>query len=149
MDLQEKQKEINIVPWKILVSYRIIGVFFAIVAILALLPFIFGPLGIKTLVYFFYIIITIPTAYGFWKMRKWIITLQGTVVVIAVLNVGLAIFQGAPKARVLVSLLVFGALFLFSYFSRSHLEGEYKKMKIIVFLTAIWAFSQILMYINK
>lgn len=154
MDTQQKQEEINNVSWKILVPCRILGVFFAVVALLAFFSFIFTPIGIKTFIYSFYIIIAVLTAYGFLRMRKWVITLLGTVAFFAAVKIGISIFHGVLKNSALIPLVatpfvIFGALFIFSYLLRSYFRGEYNKIKITVSYTTLLALSQILAYLYK
>ncbi|KKS26571.1 MAG: hypothetical protein UU87_C0001G0086 [Parcubacteria group bacterium GW2011_GWA2_42_11] len=87
-------------------------------------------------------------------MKKWIITLLGIIVLFTAIKIGVGFFQGAFKANALgisalIPFIIFGALFVFSYFSRFHLKGGYEKIKIIVPYATSLAFIQILIYFYK
>ena len=131
---KEISNEIISIPRRFSISYKIIGILFVIITIHMLIVLLSAPLGIRSLSYIFYIIFVAALAYGFFTMKKWIITLLGIIVLFTAIKIGVGFFQGAFKANALgisalIPFIIFGALFVFSYFSRFHLKGGYEKIK--------------------
>lgn len=133
------------VSWKFLIPYRILGVFFAVVAIVTLLASLVNPLGVKTLIAVSYIVMDVILIYGCWNMRKWLTTLLGLTFAFLLINNVMRILQGTQKISSAVATLLFvAAIILFSYISRDKLNGEYGNVRVIrVFVVAL-ILSQIL-----
>jgi hypothetical protein len=83
--------------------------------------------------------------YGFWKMRKWIVALMGCTIGFLVINNAIRLLQHTQKiSSALTALSLVTAMFLFTYFTQKHLNGEMIHKRVLrVFLVAL-IFSQIL-----
>jgi|GEM_PF-5584221 len=138
--------EINKIPLKILLPYRILGVIFGIVTLwnlLAVLSFSLRHFFVFALIYTAYACLGGILAYGFWKMKKWIVPLLGsTAIVVIILNI-INVIRGTQKiSQALIGFVILGALFLLAYFSRKFLDGEYKNFKVLGLFLALIIFSQ-------
>lgn len=135
-------------PLKFFIPYKIIGAIFAVMALLTILTLI-TPIRFhaysRAMLYASFVGINIIFAFGFWQMKKWIIVVLGfTLVFLAVAGI-IRVFQDFQKFNsALTPFLIVGALFLFSYLSRLHLEGEYKNVKVISTFITLLILSQIL-----
>ncbi len=138
--------ETNKIPLKILLPYRILGVIFGVVALwnlLAVLSFSLRRFFVFALIYTAYACLGGILAYGFWKMKKWIVPLLGsTAVVVIILNIINVIRGTQGISRALIGVVVLCALFLLAYFSRKFLDGEYKNFKVLGLFLALIIFSQ-------
>ncbi len=140
--------ETNKIPLKILIPYRTISVVFGIVALLTFLSAL--SFGLRTffvsalLMSAAYIGLNVVLAYGFWKMRKWIVPLLGgTALIVAILNIA-NIIRGTQKiSQALIGFVILGALFLFTYLSRNFLDNEYKNLKALGLFLALLIISQV------
>ncbi|EKE19213.1 MAG: hypothetical protein ACD_9C00085G0001 [uncultured bacterium] len=133
------------VSWKLLIPYRVVAIFFVAVALITLLASLVNPIGLKTLVSVSYIVMDVILIYGFWNMRKWIITLMSLTFVFLVINNAMRILQGTQKIGPAVGALAFVAVIaLLAYFSRHKLNGLYGNVRVLrVFVVAL-VLSQIL-----
>ena len=146
---KEISNEIISIPRRFSISYKIIGILFAIIAFLIFFRFTLSPLDVNTFIQILYAIITIVMALGFFKMRKWLVTLLGVVVISMVIKVILVIFQGKFTASGAVLFFIFIPLFFFAYLTRPYLKGGYKKTRIAILFILLLAFSQVIMYLSK
>jgi hypothetical protein len=126
------QATTNNVSWKFLVPFRALSVIFAAIALLTFFSSLLLPWGSRILVYITYIVMYVILVYGFWKMRKWVVTLMGITFAFLVIDNGVRLLIGTQKiVPALVSLLIVGIIFLISYFFRSQLNGEYKNIRVL------------------
>jgi hypothetical protein len=140
------QKTSNAVFWKFIVPCRIISIFFAVAALFTFFVSLLSPIGKQTFIYISYIVMYVILTGGFWRMRKWVVTLMGCTMVYAVVYNIARLFQDTQKINfVLLSILFTGAIFLFSYISRSQLEGEYKDKGVLSVFIAFLLLSQLLL----
>jgi hypothetical protein len=133
------------VSWKFLVPFRVLSILFAVIAALTFFSSLFLPWGTRILVYISYIVMYVILIYGFWKMRKWVVTLMGITFIFLVIDNSVRLFMGTQRiVPALVSLLIVGIIFLFSYFSRSQLNGEYKNMRVLRVFVVFLILSKLL-----
>lgn len=146
--------EINKTPLKVLIPYRTLSVVFGVIMlwnILIALPSNFlRHLFAPALMYAAYAGLDGVLAYGFWKMKKWIVPiLGGMVVIVAILNIINVIRSTQEINRTIIGFVVLGALFLFTYLSRNFLEGEYKNWKALGLFLAFLIISQTAIFFLK
>jgi hypothetical protein len=126
------QVENNNVSWKFLIPFRTLSVIFAAIALLTFFSSLMLPWGSRILVYISYIVLYVILIYGFWKMRKWIVTLLGITLGFLVIDSGVRLLMGAQKiSSALMALLIVGIIFLFSYALRAQLNGGYKNVRVL------------------
>jgi hypothetical protein len=141
------------VPLKILIPFRILGVLFGVitaVTFLGIFIFIYRNSFGLAFSYFCFTLLDGILTYGFWKMQKWITVILGSSIsILAVFNV-INVSIGAQKiGQAVLGLVILLVLFVFTYFSRSHLDGKYKDSKMIsLFLTPL-ILSQIIILFLK
>lgn len=142
------------IPLGIRLPYRVLGVVFGLVALRTL----FSAIWIGSLNFFmpsFLIAVAYAgfdgiMAYGFWKMRKWIVPLLGGVALIVVITDIANIAIGTQGINpVLIEFAILGILFLFVYFSRKFLNGDYKNIKALGLSLALIIFPQIIIFLLK
>lgn len=136
----------NNVSWKFLIPYKIISVFFAALALLTFLSVIslsLRHLFASAVMYAAYVGLNGILAYGFWKMRKWIVPLSGVAaLVVTIMNI-IDVSRGTQVAgKVLIGFAILCALFVFTYSSRNFLEGEYRNLKALGLFLAFLILSQ-------
>lgn len=141
------------IPLKIRLPYRILGVVFGLIALLTFLSVISAlshQFFASALVFISYVGLNGILAYGLWKMRKWIVPLLGgTILLVAIFNV-INIIRGMQRMnQVLSAFIVFGALFLFAYFSRKFLSGDYKNYKALGLSAVFLILSQVIIFFLK
>lgn len=140
------QSETNKISLKILLPYRIFGVIFGVIALfnlLFILSFSLRRFFVLALIYTAYAALSGILAYGFWKTKKWIVSLLGSaVVVVTILNV-INVIRGTQNiSRAFIGFIVLFAFFIFAYFSRNFLDGEYKNLKALSLFLALIIFTQ-------
>lgn len=144
--------ETNKISLKIQIPYQVIGVLFGGVALLTL----FSAISLLSTNFF------IPTflvsiayaglngimAYGFWRMKKWIVSLLGgTALIVAIINI-INIFRGIQEInQAIIAFVILGVLFLFTFFSRKFLNGDYKNIKALGLSLVLIIFTQIIIII--
>ncbi len=145
--------ETQLISFKIRLPYQIIGILFGIVGLVFLVSTVsfslydFVPTFLIYSVAFFGLNGII--AYGFWKMRKWIITLLGAMTFL--ITISIVAISGSNKNinQAIAILVVFGALFLFTYFSRKFLNGDYKNPKALGLFLIFLIISQVITFFIK
>ena len=137
--------------WKFLIAFRAISIFFAAITAITFTGSLSFPVGIRTFLYISYMVLYVMLIYGFWNMRKWVITLMGCTIVLLTINNLVRLFYGTQKiGSALMALSFVGAILLFSYISRFHLNGEYKNIRVIRVFIVFLVLSQILLILlNK
>jgi hypothetical protein len=139
------QTETSNISWKFLIPFRALSIIFAAIALLTFLSSLMLPWGSQILVYISYIVLYVILIYGFWKMRKWTITLMGITFIFLIIDNSIRLLSGTQKiVPALVSLLIVGIIFLFSYISRAQLNGEYKNIKVLRVFIVFLLLSKIL-----
>lgn len=141
------------VPLKILLPYRVLSVIFWAIAILTFLTclfFVFRNSLSSALMYAALVGVNGITAYGLWKMKKWIVPILGGSAIIVLAMNFMGVLSGTRKAsQALLSFSILVVLFLFAYFSRNFLEGEYIERKALVLFLALLIFSQAITFFLK
>lgn len=142
------------IPLKIRLPYRVLGVMFGIIVLLdvliALPSNVLRHLFAPALMYAAYAGLSGVLAYGFWKMKKWIVPIVGSmVVIVAALNI-VNLMRGTQEInQAIIGIVMLVALFLFSYFSRRFLSGEYKNPKALILFFAFLVISQAAIFFLK
>ncbi len=141
------------IPLKIRLPYKILGVLFGA---LALLSFLFIVSSISRNLFMFALMSMTYTglngimAYGFWKMRKWIVPLLGgTTLIVAIINIANIIGGTQKISQALMGFVILGALFIFAYFSRKFLNGDYKNLKALGLFAGLLVLSQVVIFLLK
>lgn len=121
------------------VPYRLLAIFFAFVALATLLNSFVNLLGIKTLISISYIVMNVMLVYGFWNMRKWIVTLMGITEVFLLISNSARYYLNTQRiSSALMAVSVGMAIFLFALFTSSKLNGEFGNFRVIrVFVIAL------------
>ena len=140
----------NKIPLKILIPYRAISVVFGFVTLWNILAALsFSSVGSRrlfvfALIYIAYAIVSGTLAYGFWKMKKWVVfVLGGAAIVVIILNI-INIINGTQKiSQAIIGIAILCALFVFTYFSRKFLDGEYKNFKALGLSLFFLIFTQV------
>ena len=137
-------------PLKIRLPYQILSVVFGIIALLTFLSVISATsrqFFASALMYLSYVGLNGILAYGLWKMRKWIVPLLGgTILFMASFNIFNIIMGTQRISQTLSAFIIFGALFLFAYFSRKFLNGGYKNLNALGFSAILLVLSQIIIF---
>jgi len=140
----------NDVSWKFLIPYRIISILFAIIATFTFGVSIVVPPGKVTFLCISFMFWEVMLIYGFWKMRKWVVTLMGIVMIFIAFNNIVRVFQGMREIiPTLPYLLFLSAVLIFSYISRSQLNGEYKNIRVIRVFVVFLILSQVLLILSQ
>jgi hypothetical protein len=141
----------NTVSWKWLIPYRIISILFTIIALATFVSSFWLPIGSWLFLYIAYVVLYVCLIIGFWKMRKWVVTLLGCTVIMAVIVSGIRLFLDEQEIIIaLLAPLLAGVIFLFVYVSRSHLEGKYWDRGMLILFGTFLILSQLLLiFLNK
>ena len=124
---------------KLSVLYKILGVLFAVSALVTLLGSFAKLLGIVTVIYIAYIVMDVILVYGFWKMRKWIVVLMGIATSFLLVDNVVRVFARTQEIKIAaIQVAVVGVIFLFSFLTRNQLNGQFKNVRVIrVFVGAL------------
>ena len=89
-------------------------------------------------------------AYGFWMTRKWVVSIVGIAIILAVSQAVIRAIGGAGILwQVLINLAVSVAIFLSVFFSRKDLQGEYKDVPMIGLFTVFLIVSEVAIFFLK
>lgn len=139
--------ETNIIPKKILIPYKVLGVVFCVLVLLnflSVLSSVSRHFYIFALMYAAYVGLYLILAYGFWKMKKWIVfILGGLTLVMLVIDISHLIGSTKNIVQISISFAVLCALFAFSYFTRNFLNDDYKNYKMLGLFTVFLVLSQV------
>lgn len=141
------------VPFGVKLSYQIFSVLFWAVAIIFLFSII--SLSLRNLFSPASLIYSIAfaglngvLAYGFWKMRKWTMTLLGGMTLLVAISIIAVLGNNKNIGHATVIFATFGILFLFTYFSRKFLNGDYKNLKALGLFSAFLIITQIIAFLK-
>lgn len=135
------------VSWNTYVPYvfKALSILLAAICAFTFLASLAMPFGIRTFMYISFMVLYVILIYGFWNMRKWIITLLGINFVFLFFDSLFRIVQGTQKISSAFFLLVVLALIIaLSYISRNYFNGEYKNMRVIRVFVIFLVLSKIL-----
>ncbi len=88
-------------------------------------------------------------AYGFWKMRKWVMSiLVSSTIMVAFIGV-INVTNGVIDDIDLSPFVVLIALFIFAFFSRKFLSGNYKNPRVLGLFWVFLIFIQAIIFLLK
>lgn len=153
METNINSLEAQPIPWKIRLAYQIFGVLFGMAALWTLVLFVsFSLRNFFDLIFLIYSVAFIgfngTLAYGFWKMRKWMVTITGSMTFFIAISIIAIIGRNRNISQAIAGLVIFGALFLFTYFSRKFLSGDYKDLKALGLFSAFLIISQMIVFLK-
>ncbi len=138
------------IPKGIIIPYRVISIAIALIALLTLIISTTGPLfSFKAWILISQIVIEVILVYGFWNMRKWIVVVMGSMIFFLFLDyIAKLSYGNLPIRSAVVSLLIMGTFFIFSYFTKNYLNGEYRNFRVLRVFFGALLLSQILIIFN-
>lgn len=143
--MAEFKKAKNTVSWGFLIPYRALSILFGLITAVTFFASLWIAFGIRTFVYITYMVMYVMLIYGFWKMRKWVVTIMSCTMVFLIINNGIRLFYGTQKiSAALMAFLFAGIILLFTYLTRSQLNGEFKNIRVLRVFIIFLLLSQIL-----
>jgi len=141
------------IPLKIRLPYQVLGVLFGSVVLFTILLFILSSVrNFFVLTFLIYSVAFVGLngilAYGFWKMRKWTMTLLGGMTFLIAISIIAITGNNKNISQAIVGLVTFGTLFIFTYFSRKFLNGDYKNPKALGLFSVLLIISQIIAFLK-
>jgi hypothetical protein len=138
---------------KVKIPFRILSVVFALIAVFTLLTAGLaayqGFYG-RLVMYGAYAAINFIIAFGFWKMKKWILSIFVVALAAVTLFGIIGLIAGTKElTQFFTGILVVGVFSGVIYFLRSHLNGEYRQYKVLGSFFALLALAQIAIAILK
>ncbi len=138
---------------KVKIPFRILSVVFALIAAFTLLTAGLaayqGFYG-RFVMYGAYAAINFIIAFGFWKMKKWILSIFVVALVAVTLFGIVGLITGTKEvSQFLTGILVVGVFSGMIYFLRNYLNGEYRQYKVLGSFIVLIALAQIAITILK
>ena len=138
---------------RVLIPCRVLGVLFGGIALFDIyssLHFALGRSLPNALIFFGAAGMHGVLAYGFWMTRKWVVSIVGIAIILAVSQAVIRAIGGAGILwQVLINLAVSVAIFLSVFFSRKDLQGEYKDVPMIGLFTVFLIVSEVAIFFLK
>lgn len=148
LQLKTNKESLNL-----LIAFRVMGVIFgaiSLITFLTVLSLIFRHFFIHALMYIAFAGLNGMVAYGFWKMRKWLVSLLGgSTIIVGVLSLANVLSGIKDTGQALVGFIVVCTLFLFTYFFRNFLDDDYKNSKVLGLFLIFLIISQLVSFFLK
>jgi uncharacterized membrane protein (DUF2068 family) len=138
---------------KILIPFKILGAFFWVIAALTVMAFFFFAFRFYFATALMYAVLAVVNgimAYGLWKMQKWVVPLLGgSAIIVLAINLINVVKNTRTLGQALTAFAILAVIFIFSYFSRNFLEGEYDNRKVLGSFLTLLIFSQLIAFFLK